>query len=291
MDWSHLYLKGFRISDHRFGLFMAPLADSRLLVESLTSIINKGETDNLVCPYVDLPDAFETYLAETLSSNTRQKVRRLLRKLESSPELTITTTSAETRARDVEILEKLWYKMWRPLKGSQTRSKATKYGMIVRRGLDDGLVHMPVLWHGETAVGVLASFVDWDKSRVLFFIGCRDEDFQDVPVGLVLHVHSIRWAVEHGLRTYDLLRGNEPYKYSLGATDVRLRYSLARTKSGTNLNDRLDPGAVGPALRLADDLTKRDRTLEAMTVCHQVLATSPGQEAAERLLKTLADAS
>ena len=114
MDWSHMYLKGFRVSERRYALFMEPFADDRLIVETLTSIINDGATDNLVCPYVDLPDTFEAYLADRLSSNTRQKTRRLLRKLDASPEYKITTTTAATQARDVEILETLWHEHVEP---------------------------------------------------------------------------------------------------------------------------------------------------------------------------------
>ena len=44
-------------------MFLAPLVDERLIIESESSIINDGETDNLVCPYIDLPETFEAYLA------------------------------------------------------------------------------------------------------------------------------------------------------------------------------------------------------------------------------------
>ena len=283
MHWSHFYLKGFRISDRRFGLFMEPFADERFIVESLTSTLNDDETDNLVCPYIDLPDTFEAYVAEKLSSNTRQKIRRFLRKLESSSEYTLTTTSAATQSRDVQILEQLWSNMWSGRKGADTQRLATKYGMIVQRGLDDETVHLSVLWHGDTPVGVLASFVDWDKSRLLFFVSGRDEDFRDLPVGLVLHACNIRWAIENGLRTYDFLRGNEAYKYSLGASDIRLKYPRVRTKSGVNLNGKLDPGCSGEALRLA--------TQNAVAGCQQVLATWPEHERAKQLLNALTGVS
>jgi CelD/BcsL family acetyltransferase involved in cellulose biosynthesis len=291
MDWSHVSLKHFRISERRLGIFMEPFADDRLSVKSLTSLINRGETDNLVCPFIDLPESFESYLAEKLSSNARQKTRRMLRQLESSSDLRITITSPATGSRDVQILEKLWYKLWKSRKGSDTQHFASKYGLIVKRGLDNEMVHMLVLWHGDTPVGALASFIDRDKSRLLFFVGGRDKDFRDLPVGLVLHTHNIRWAIENGIRTYDLLRGNEPYKYSLGARQhVQLTSRLIRTKSGWNLNGKLDPGCISQALRVAEDLAKHELTLEAMTACQQVLATAPGQEAAKRLLKVLADA-
>ncbi len=291
MNWSHIYLKAFRISARRFELFMKPFTDERLMVESLTSVINDGSTNNLISPYVELPDTFDEYLAQKMSSNTRQKTRRFLRKVESSSEYTITTTSDATRLRDVQILEELWGKMWKPLKGSETRRLSRTYGMIVKRGLDDGLVHMQLLWHGDTAVGVHAYFVDREKSRLLFFVAGRDEARRDLPIGLILHSHAIRWAIENGIRTYDFLRGNEPYKYSFGVTDVRLQYPLIRTKTGINLNGKLDSGCLMDALGLADDFAKKECRYQAMIACCQILATWPRQETAKRLLTTLLDAS
>jgi CelD/BcsL family acetyltransferase involved in cellulose biosynthesis len=290
MNWSHIYLKGFRISDRRFRFFMEPFADERLVVDSRSSTINDRETDNLISPYVNLPDTFEAYLSQ-LSSNTRQKARRILRKLESSTEYRITTTSAETQSRDLQILEELWSHMWRERKGSNTEGLAQKYALIVKRGLDAGLVHMPVLWHRDTPIGVLSSFVDREKSRLLFFVSGRDEHFTGLPVGLGLHALNIRWAIENGITTYDLLRGNEPYKYSLGAVDAPLRYPCIRTKSGTNLNGKLDSGCVVDALRMAYAFAKQHHRQEAATLCQQVLATIPEQETAKRLLTMLVRAS
>jgi len=291
MNWSHIFLKGFRASDRRFAKFMAPFADERLIVDARTSTINKGETDNLIAPFIDLPETFEAYLSQNLSGNTRQKTRRVLRKLESSGEYQVTTTCSATEARDLQILEELWCNMWKERKGSDTEYLAAKYRIIVKRGLDERLVHMPVLWHRDRPVGALASFVDRDKSRLLFFVGGRDEAFPDFPVGLALHIHNIRWAIERGIKTYDLLRGDEPYKYSLGAVDARVRYPIIRTKSGINLNGRLDRSCVGEALRIADAFASRAHRQEAITSCRQVLATVPEQETAKRLLTSLADAS
>lgn len=288
MNWSHFYLKGFRISDHRYDLFMEPFTDDRLFVESLTSVINDGETDNLVALYLDLPGSFETYLSDRLSSNTRQKIRRFIRKVESSSDFRIETTTSETAVRDLQILERLWHAMWAPVKGSKTERLAAMYRTIVTRGLDDERVQMIVLWHGERPVGVLASFVDWEKSRLLFFVTGRDESFDELPVGLVLHAWNIRWAIERGIKTYDFLRGNEPYKRSLGAIDaVRLRYPLIRTRSGTNLNGHLDPGCLGEALRMVDEFARQDQAQEAMTAFYQTLSTIAGQETAQRLLDAL----
>src|SRR5438094_424297 len=80
--------------------------------EPLTQKSNDGERDNMVCPYIDLPDTFDRYLVDKLSSNTRQKVRRYLRKVESSSDYRLTVSTPATRARDLEILEDLWRAMW-----------------------------------------------------------------------------------------------------------------------------------------------------------------------------------
>jgi CelD/BcsL family acetyltransferase involved in cellulose biosynthesis len=286
MHWSHFYLKDFRISERRLALFMAPFADERLVIESLPSTGDDDEADNLVCPYIDLPETFAVYLAK-LSSNTRQKISRFLRKLESSSDYHITTTSTATLSRDVQILETLWTNLWSELKGTKTAPLAGMYGTIIQRGLEDKLVRLWVLWHRHAPVGALASFVDLEKSRLLFFVSGRDESFRDLPVGLVLHAYNIRWAIEHGIRTYDFLRGNEPYKYSLGAVNTRIHYPLIRTRSGTNLNGRLDPGCIPEALRLADEFVRRDRAHRAVAVCQQILVTSPRHGAAQRQLNTL----
>jgi len=277
-------------------MFMAPFADGRLIVETLQSVTNGGDTDALVCPCVELPETFDAYLQHRLGSNTRQTIRRFLRKLEATPDYTITTTSAATRERDVRILEDLWIKRWQAQKGAATQVVAAKYGTIVNRGLDDGLIRMQVLWHHARPVFVLASFVDWTKSRLLPFITARDDGFRDasaglrnLSVGLVMHVLGIRWAIEHGIRSYDLLRGNEPYKYALGATDVLLKYPLVRTRSHGNLNGGLDAGCVDAVIGLAVEHIGWHRLEEAATVCRQVLDAVPGHERARQLLDSLGD--
>ncbi|OLC19356.1 MAG: hypothetical protein AUH33_05770 [Chloroflexi bacterium 13_1_40CM_68_21] len=46
-----------------------------------------------------------------------------------------------------------------------------------------------------------------------------DPTLAPLSVGIVCHAYAIRSAIEEGIRTYDLLRGDEPYKYDLGAED------------------------------------------------------------------------
>ena len=38
----------------------------------------------------------------------------------------------------------------------------------------------------------------------------------------------LKWAIEHGKTGLDFLRGDEPYKYDLGATDQNIYRILVR---------------------------------------------------------------
>lgn len=287
MNWSQLHLKGFRASNQRYELFMTPFDDERLVIRDLPSTANSGATDNLVCPYIMLPETFDEYLETRLSRNTRQKVRRFLRRLDTDPDYSITVATEESRTRDVQILQALWTRMWSESKGPDTKRLAEKYATIVRRGLDDDLARLSVMWHGDKPRGALASFIDQEKSRLLFFVSGRDPDFDDLPVGLVLHAENIRWTIENQIRTYDLLRGDESYKYSLGATDVSVRYTLVQTASGRNLNQMLDPRCLEEAWRLARRYAQTNRQARAVIACRQILDAVPNHHGAKRLLRAL----
>jgi len=46
-----------------------------------------------------------------------------------------------------------------------------------------------------------------------------DLSLSSLSVGLVSKALCLRWAIENGKQGLDFLRGNEPYKYDLGARD------------------------------------------------------------------------
>jgi CelD/BcsL family acetyltransferase involved in cellulose biosynthesis len=187
------------------------------------------DTDNSICPFIDLPDDWDAYLATRLSSNSRQKLRRLLRTLERSATLRITHASSATIERDIKILLHFWKRTWQERKGDRLASILRLNSAMLLRNFADGNVFIPVLWDDRRPLGVLAFFVDQRKKSLLFSIAGRDTDYQDISPGLLLHAYSIRLAISKGCRIYDFLRGNEPYKYSFGARDHRLHsFAIAR---------------------------------------------------------------
>lgn len=220
MPWSSLHLENIRSSTGRLRTFTNefPTAEFRQTRRNRTS--NVDGIDNLICPTVELPNCFEGYLNDCVSANTRQKIRRYSRKLETSADLRIVETVSETRDRDLDAFAAFWRTRWADRKGKKVGLLAKKYRRILEQGLEGGILHMPILLDRGAPVAVHASFIDAEKRSLLFFVAGRDLSWNAVPAGLLLHAYSIRWAIENGFHNYELLRGNEKYKYSLGATET-----------------------------------------------------------------------
>jgi CelD/BcsL family acetyltransferase involved in cellulose biosynthesis len=89
-----------------------------------------------------------------------------------------------------------------------------------------GLIRLFILRiNGKPAAAVLC----FDAGSYLYLYNSGyDPEFSSLSVGLVSKALALRWAIENGKTGLDFLRGDEPYKYDLGARDqeiYRLRLS------------------------------------------------------------------
>lgn len=236
---------------------------------------NEQNIDNTICPYIALPDTFEAYLESHLSSQTRQKMRRFLRKLDGV-EYRITRATPETIERDLDILFNFWRIRWTPVKGEE---KTEKLIVMSRRMLEDcftdGDLDVPVLWAGKRPLGALANILDRKKKLVLFYITGRDEEWKLPPPGLMLHGDAIRKAIAEGYRAYDFLRGNEPYKYAFGVEERRISCVLTKRESGRKAGIPLHPWSIRPVYEQALDFYHKGRKTEAEIAFSQILEAQP----------------
>lgn len=70
---------------------------------------------------------------------------------------------------------------------------------------------------------VAASLYGFKVGRSLqFYLSGRSDmdEFVKYSPGIVIHLYCMQEMIQEGIRDYDFLRGTEPYKYTLGATDV-----------------------------------------------------------------------
>ena len=252
--------------------------------------INSGKTNNLICPYVDLPDGFSRYL-DMLSANSRQKFRRLLRRFDDDPELKITRSKPETYKQDVAILSELWFLQYAERKGQKRAGKlAAQLREIISAGLVNGLIYLAILWYKGKPVAAQANYVDPVKRHALFHVGARDDTISDLPIGLLLQTHCIRWSIANGLKRYDFTLGDEPYKYSFGATNHEIASVEVVAKSGANISGRLDESCQKDVAELIRRYAKRGRREDARTAARQALAVWPDMSFAADIEALIAEA-
>lgn len=220
LGWRRLYLECVRDSPERLECLFKPIReheDLRLELRSLTD--NEGTTDLGKAPLIHLPNTFEDWLQNTLSANTRQKLRRFRRKLSEDETLYFALSTHDTHERNIAALQRFWRARWSGAKGRHVDTLAEKYAALVREGLEAGDMILLTLLHAGKPVALHACYVDSVRRDVSFFVGARDTTFSMLPPGLLLHAYAIEWAIEQQMLRYDLLRGDEAYKYSLGAVD------------------------------------------------------------------------
>ncbi|MFM6398430.1 MAG: GNAT family N-acetyltransferase, partial [Planktothrix sp.] len=111
--WSSFDIQNFLGTDQRMFFFLKCFSEKQFKF-SQHRIINNGEnTDNYIAPYVLLTDDWEQYLQNNVGSNTRQKIRRFFRKIESSDEFRITHVDPDNVDSHIDILLSLWESKWK----------------------------------------------------------------------------------------------------------------------------------------------------------------------------------
>jgi len=274
LNWTNLRLESIRASDHRLALFMREFSGDAFDLCALERF-NEDKVDCSICPMARLPADWDAYLDGSLSANTRQKIRRLLRQLEKSSDLKVTHADKDTIDRDLETLLRLWNDRWGVRKGKMLGGILRNYRLMLRHCFEIGTLFLPVLWHGDRTVGALAILIDARKKAFHFFIAGRDEAFDGPPTGTILHAHSIRHAIQNGFATYDFLRGNEPYKYSFGVEEHRITCFMLATKDRTNLGGRLDRRSLPMVLRRSNEHLQAGRPVAAEYGFRQALEVEP----------------
>ncbi|MBE1504649.1 GNAT family N-acetyltransferase [Rhizobium viscosum] len=280
-NWTHLRLEHFSGPPERRDKIIQALQGPLVMFRD-NALASHDNIDNTICPVVFLPASWDDYLDQKMSSQTRQKLRRFLRKLDGDEGYRITMATPETIDRDLTILFDFWRTRWTERKGlERTERLINSTREMLMDCFKSGTLDVPVFWFGEQPLGALANIVDRPKKTILFYITGRDENWKTPSPGLMLHGYCIRRAIEDGFLFYDFLRGNEPYKYVFGADERRISYTLFRTRDGRNLGGVLHPRSVNYVYEQALEMYRKGEKGKAEIVFTQVLQSSPGHPGAE----------
>ena len=288
MHWARLSLENVRMSERRFRLLLAHFPKANFQLTEVNRVGEVDGIDNSICPYAALPKDWDSYLS-SLSANTRQKIRRLLKLVDTEGEYRITVSNAETFAEDLKTLLRFWEIRWRSRKGDTMDGLVRSNGIVLTRSFQSGLVFLPTFWHGDRPIAALATLVDPRKRTFSFYMTGRDETFDGPPPGVILHAFSIRHAIENGFSEYDFLRGNEPYKYSYRCAERKIYCTVVETRNGRNLGNRIDPRSIPDVLQKATAFHQKGQAAEAECGYRRILETQPRHaDALHRLGQLLA---
>jgi CelD/BcsL family acetyltransferase involved in cellulose biosynthesis len=195
--------------------------DDRPTLDAFTTTLAEAgyrvtRAQQTVSPVLDLPDSYEMYV-QSLAKKARHELRRKVRRLETAGAASFRFASDAERAT---VLDR-FFALHRLSRGD----KAGFMTLDVERFFRDVAAALAPL--DRLRLGVLS--FDGADAAVLFgftlgrvialYNAAYDPGLASLSVGIVSHAWAIREAIASGYATYDLLRGDEPYKYDLGAHD------------------------------------------------------------------------
>jgi CelD/BcsL family acetyltransferase involved in cellulose biosynthesis len=205
----------------RWGLLIvgevAENGDLRRAVESFAERMGLPlrVQEERVCPYIEMPATFDEYLA-SFSTKRRHELKRQMRVLlEKSGAQVEVCTEPQQVAGNLDILIQLHAGRW---------NRANQSGNMGRPGFVRFLKHtcaeppagasprLYLLRHEQKPVAALLIFY-FGQSALLYSMGWDPESaVAQLSPGICLVAWSIRDAVEHGVKYFDFLRGDEAYK-------------------------------------------------------------------------------
>ncbi|MCS6862563.1 MAG: GNAT family N-acetyltransferase [Abditibacteriales bacterium] len=177
-------------------------------------------TDGETCPTLTLPPTWRDYLS-LVGKNTRSNLSRYPKRLAASFDVEYhLVTAPDTLDRTLTALFDLHARRWRQrgLPGVLFSPRRQAFHRaLCRRLLARNRLRLFALRLDGREVAVLLNY--FYAGKYFFFIGGFDPTYARWSVGTVLFGHAIRYAIEEGAREFDFLRGEEEYKYRLGAHD------------------------------------------------------------------------
>ena len=168
-----------------------------------------------VCPWIDLRGKdWDRYLA-TLGREHRYNVRRRIRNLDKWATVSFDTAQNDADRRGaLDALIRLHNRRWEK-RGGSTAFHSTKlrafHDEVSARFLERGWLRFHTLRVNGDIAAVLYGFLY--RGRFYFYQAGFDERLASHSVGLVLMARAIERAIEEGAEQYDMLHGDEPYKF------------------------------------------------------------------------------
>ena len=174
----------------------------------------------IASPRLGLPGDFDTFV-QRLGKKERHELRRKIRRLENATEATFRWLSGSgTDAERGGALDRFFalHRLSRGAKADFMTPDMERFFRDIADALAPlGRLRLGVLRAHDEDAAVLFAFAY--RGTLALYNAAYDPALASLSIGIVSHAWAIREAIAEGFDTYDLLRGDEPYKYDLGGKD------------------------------------------------------------------------
>jgi CelD/BcsL family acetyltransferase involved in cellulose biosynthesis len=216
-DWQTADLRGLPEGAGWHGALAQAAREGGLLVE---------RSGDGVAPLLPLANSFDAYLSG-LPGKLRHEIRRKYRRLrEALPTARLVDATTQTLSADIGAFVQLH----RSTSGSKGRFMFPGMELFFRRLgnalLPDGTFRLSFLEADGTKIAGAVGFRD--GRRFLLYNSAYDHSRSALSPGIVLLTMLIEDLIREGRQSLDLLRGDEEYKYRLGARPRRIGRLLLR---------------------------------------------------------------
>lgn len=212
-------------SDVIIHLDSLPHEAAKWVAEALTSIgLAPTVEQHNVAAVLGLPESFEDYLA-ALNKKDRHELRRKRRKFDND----VGPATLERRTGRAAVA--LFADLHRRSSGDKGTFMTTRMEEFFAALHTDagGIIDVLVDGEGQPAAAIF-SFVD--PHGFYLYNSAYEPDFRHLSPGNVILSHLIERAINDNLQVFDFLKGDEAYKFRLGAKPRPLFVVEATTGSG-----------------------------------------------------------
>lgn len=208
-------------------LYNVPAASmTRALLSELVSTRNWKSTDEpqVVCPVIPLPKSFEDYLS-SLDKKERHELRRKIRRAEGEDGLTWYAVTSKDPGCDLDAEAEAFINLMMQSRSDKsdfmTEAMRGFFHEMVKAAHAGGFLHLSFLEVNGVKAAAYLCF-DYNSQRLVFNSGLATTQFQSLSAGIVLVARLIEDSIQRGYTEFDFLRGDESYKYRLGAKDTTI---------------------------------------------------------------------
>jgi hypothetical protein len=168
------------------------------------------------CPVVFLPGEKETFF-ESLSRNRREQFRRHFKLLCENGELQHVILSGSEINRDIDELKNLHKKRW----GGEQISFFEFLEEYIERSKEERTVQLDLLKKNQECIAAIMH-LNYNRTRYMYLLAVNTEYNAKISVGTVFLCMCILKAIEDKIAKYDLLKGDEAYKFHFAHQGNRL---------------------------------------------------------------------